>query len=219
MFVGHYAAAFGTSKLAPRPSLGLLFAAAQLPDLLWPVLLLAGIERVEIAPGDTAFTPLAFTHYPWSHSLLMVVVWGLVAGVVYGLWSRDRRGAIVIGLLVLSHWVLDAVTHRPDLPLVPGGDARVGLGLWNSLPGTLVVELALYGLGLLIHARATRGRDRVGRWGLWGLAALLVIIELGSVAGPPPPTVRALAWVALAAAVFPLLAWWVGRHRSRRVLR
>src|SRR6476646_1706751 len=119
MFIGHFAVAMATKPAAPRTSLGWLFAAAQFPDLLWPVFLLTGIEHARIAPGDTAFTPLAFDHYPWSHSLLMVVMWGVSLGVLYRLRGGDTRASLVIGALVVSHWVLDWVTHRPDLLLLP----------------------------------------------------------------------------------------------------
>ncbi|HEU4564564.1 MAG TPA: hypothetical protein VFS05_07945 [Gemmatimonadaceae bacterium] len=214
MFLGHYGLAMGAKRAAPRPSLGLLIGAAQLADLIWPIFLLAGWERVRIAPGDTAVTPLAFEHYPWSHSLAMELVWGLALALVYGAVTRDRRGALVLGALVPSHWVLDLVAHRPDLPLYPGGAARYGLGLWNSVAGTLVVEIALFAAGAWLYARATRPRDGVGRWGLVGLLALLAAIYAGNLLGPPPPDARTVAWGAMAGWLAPLLGWWVDRHRE-----
>ena len=216
MFIGHFAAAFAAKRAAPRASLGALFAAAQLPDLLWPLFLLAGWERVRIAPGDTAFTPLAFEHYPWSHSLATVAGWAALFGGGYLLATRDRRGALVVAALVVSHWVLDAVTHRPDLPLTPGGASRVGLGLWNSVPTTIVVEALLFAAGLAVYARRTEARDRVGGAGLWALAGTLLLIYLGNVFGPPPPAVTPIAWAGLG--IWLLVAWgeWVDRHRHRR---
>ena len=140
VFIGHFAVGFAAKKVAPQISLGTLFLAALLLDCVWPFLVLVGVERVEIAPGDTAFTPLAFVHYPVSHSLLMAVVWGLLlAGLYWGV-RRDGNGAIWIGLAVVSHWVLDALAHRADLPLYPGGARLIGVGLWNSIPGTVTVE-------------------------------------------------------------------------------
>src|SRR5512139_3691369 len=138
MFLGHFAVGFAAKRLAPRASLGTLFLAAQFIDLLWPLLVLLGIERVRIAPGITTVTPLDFEHYPWSHSLFAVSVWGVLFATVYLFIRRDRRASLVLGLAVLSHWLLDFLVHRPDLPLLPGGE-RFGLGLWNSLAGTLVV--------------------------------------------------------------------------------
>jgi hypothetical protein len=114
MFIGHFALGFGAKRWAPAVSLGTLFLAAQFVVLLWPTLLLLGIEHVRVVPGITAFTPLDFTHYPVSHSLLAGVGWGIALGGGYALLRRNRRAAVVIGLLVLSHWMLDFVTHRPD---------------------------------------------------------------------------------------------------------
>src|SRR3954447_26978834 len=121
MFLGHFAVALAAKRAAPRTSLGTLVLAAQLLDILWPVLLLAGVERVEIRPGDTAFTPLHFEHYPVSHSLATSIDWAGVFGTAYYAITRYRRGAVVIAALVVSHWALDWITHRPDLPLWPGG--------------------------------------------------------------------------------------------------
>ena len=213
MFIGHFAAALAAKRAAPRASLGALFAAAQLPDLLWPVFLLAGWERVRIAPGDTAFTPLAFEHYPWSHSLVAVIVWAALLAAGYAALARDRQGALVVAALVVSHWVLDAVTHRPDLPVVPGGAARVGLGLWNSVPATVVIEALLFAAGLAVYRRCTAARDRVGGAALWALVAFLLLVYTGSVLGPPPPAVAPVAWSGLG--IWLLVAWgaWVDRHR------
>ena len=91
MFIGHFAVALAAKRAAPRASLGWLVVACQLPDLIWPVLLLAGIERARIEPGNTAFTPLAFDHYPWSHSLLLVVIWGAALAALYRLRGGLRR--------------------------------------------------------------------------------------------------------------------------------
>src|SRR6185436_9757600 len=144
MFIGHYAVALGAKKLVPRASLGTLIAAATFLDLVWPVFLILGIEKVSIAPGITAFTPLDFESYPYSHSLLTAIAWGALFGAVYFLRAgRNATAALVMGALVVSHWILDAATHRPDLPLDPWSDIRVGLGLWDSIPATLAVELVV----------------------------------------------------------------------------
>ena len=206
MFIGHFAAAMAAKRAAPGVSLGWLFAAAQLPDLLWPALLLAGVERARVAPGDTAFTPLAFDHYPWSHSLLMVLLWGALLA---GLHRRQRGGAAggatVLGALVVSHWVLDWITHRPDLPLAPGAGPRLGLGLWNSVAATLAVELLLFAAGAWLYARATRPVDRTGRWAWAGLVLFLLVVHAANAFGPPPPSMTAVAVGGLA---IWLLVWW-----------
>jgi hypothetical protein len=215
MFVGHLAVALGARRVEPRAPLGALIAAAFGLDLLWPVFLLAGVETVRIEPGNTAFTPLAFDHYPWSHSLSMAVIWGIAAGRVAAPILRSARAGLIIGLTVVSHWVLDFVTHRPDLPLWPGGPLE-GLGLWNSIPWTIVVEGALFVIGIEYYRRGTRARDAQGRWSLWLLVGLTGVIWLSGPWSPPPPSVTAIAVVGLLmAALFPPWGMWIDGHRTR----
>lgn len=203
MFLGHFAMGLFASRAEPRLRLGTAFLAAQLPDAIWPYLLLAGAERVAIAPGDTLVTPLRFEHYPWSHSLLMVGVGGAALALAWGR-GRPRRAAILLGLLALSHWALDVASHRPDMPLWPGDGPLLGLGLWNSRLGTLLVEYGLFGLGI---GRYAAGR-RLGR-GFWALVATLAAVYAANVLGPPPPSVAAIALSMIVAV--PLLAVWGNR--------
>ena len=213
MFIGHFAVGFAAKRAAPRLSLAVLFAAAQFADLLWPVLVALGIEQVRIQPGITAFTPLDFISYPYSHSLLLLCVWGAVFGAICAAVVRDRRVWFVVFALVVSHWVLDWITHRPDMPLYPGS-AKVGLGLWNSIPGTIVVEVAMFILGVWIYARSTRTRDRLGTRAFAAFVGFLLAAYAANL-GPPPPSVAALVWVGIAgAAVFLLWTWWFDRHRN-----
>ena len=213
MFVGHFGIAFGAKRYAPAASLGTLVLAAQFLDILWPNLLLLGIEEVRIVPGITRVTPLDFVSYPISHSLAMAVAWGVLFAIVYYLVRRYRAGAIVAGICVVSHWILDLVVHRPDLPLVPGSALKVGFGLWDSLAATLAAEAIVFAAGIFLYVRATRPADRFGRWGLWGLAAFLVVMYLGSLFGPPPPDAAAIAWVDQAQWLIVLFAYWLDRHR------
>jgi hypothetical protein len=212
MFIGHFAAGYAAKRWAPRLSLAVLFGAAQLADLLWPVLVAAGVERVRIAPGFTASTPLEFLSYPYSHSLLTLVLWGTLFG-----WIVQRRApgaslAPLILALVVSHWVLDYVTHVPDLPLYPGGP-RYGLGLWNAPVAEKAIEVAMFAAGFWVYVRATSARDRIGRWATWGLAAFLLIGFLFS--GAPPPSIPALWSAAILLGSLTLwLAWWADRHRQ-----
>jgi FtsH-binding integral membrane protein len=215
VFLGHFAVGFGAKAVAPRVSLGTLFLAAQFIDLLWPVLVLLGVERVRIDPGATVVTPLDFEHYPVSHSLLAVVGWGVLLAGIYFLVARDRRGSMVVGLVVASHWLLDFLVHRPDLPLYPGG-VRVGLGIWQSLPATLVMELGLFGVGLFLYRRVTEARDAIGHWALWALAVLLVAIYAGNLSGPPPPSATAIAWVGQTQWLLVVWGYWIDRHRKTR---
>ena len=215
MFLGHFGLAFAARKASPSISLGALFLACQFADLLWPTLVLAGIERVEIEPGATAFTPLDFVRYPYSHSLVALILWAVIVGTIYMMATRaPAAAAVTLGLLVLSHWVLDYVTHRPDMPLTMGGQQRVGLGLWNSVPGTLATESAIFGAGIVLYLRSTAARDRIGSIGLWLLVAFMVAIYLAASFGPPPPSSAAVAWSAQAMWLLVLWGFWVDRHRK-----
>ena len=140
MFLGHFAVSFGAKKPAPAVSLGTMFLAAQFVDLLWPLFLLLGLEHASIEPGNTAVTPLDFYDYPFTHSLAGTLLWSCVLGLAYFAVKRNVRNAVAVGLAVSSHWFLDFLTHRPDLPLWFSGGPHVGLGLWNSVAGTVVVR-------------------------------------------------------------------------------
>lgn len=213
MLLGHFAVALAAKRAAPRTSLGTLFVAAQLLDLVWPILLLAGVERVRIVPGLMAASPLDFVHYPFSHSLLAALGWAALAGLAYFALRRDSRGAGVIAALVASHWFLDAPMHRPDLPLWPGSSILVGGGLWSSVPATVSIELSLLAAGLLVYLRATRAERAAGRWGPWGLAALLLAIFLSGFVTAPPPNERALAFGAMGLWIFVALGFWIDGAR------
>ncbi|HEX8109552.1 MAG TPA: metal-dependent hydrolase [Kofleriaceae bacterium] len=219
MFIGHYAVGLAAKRVEPRLSLAVLLAAPQVLDLVWPILVLAGIEHVEVAPGDTAFTPLAFTSYPWSHSLVAALVWAAVMmWIVRSIAPDGWRPAAIAGALVVSHWVLDVASHRADMPLWPGS-VRLGLGLWQSVPATLAVEIAMYAIGAGLYLTATRARDRLGRTLPWILIVLLLGIYLGNVFDPPPPSGRIVAVIALALWLVPLAGWWIERHRPPRSAR
>jgi len=214
VFLGHFAAGLAAKKVSPYTSLGTLLLCAQLADLIWPTLVAGGIEQVAIAPGITRVTPLDFVHYPWSHSLLLTVLWGALFAAAYALLRRYPRGATVAFALVLSHWVLDLIVHRPDLPLAPGLDVRLGLGLWNSLPWTLALEAVLFSIGLYIYQANTEPIDRAGTWGLRAFAVLLAAIYAANVFGPPPPSVQAIAAVGHAQWLLVLFGYWIDRHRT-----
>lgn len=214
MFIGHFGVGFAAKRVAPRISLGTAFLAAQFLDLLWPTLLLLGLETVRIAPGATAVTPLVFDHYPISHSLVAVICWGLALGAVYALATKNRRGAFVVAALVVSHWLLDAIVHVPDLPLMPGADTMVGLGLWQSKAATLAVEIPIFAIGVWLYVRSTHAKDKVGRYGLMGLVGFLALIHVGNVFGAPPPSATAIAWVGQAQWLLVAWAYWVDAHRE-----
>ncbi len=202
-------------RVAPRASLGTLILAAQFADLLWPILLLAGIEQVAIVPGSTAVTPLSFTFYPFTHSLLADLGWALLLAGIYKLVKPRSGGtAFWLAALVLSHWVLDVIVHRPDLPLYPSGGIYAGLGLWLSRLGTILVEGGIFAAGMALYLRSTHPRDRVGIFAFWVFVGTLVGLYFGNLYGPPPPSVEAIGIAGLVGGVV-MIAWgyWIDRHR------
>jgi hypothetical protein len=212
MVIGHFGFGLGAKKYAPKLSLGTLFLAVQFADILWPILLLLNIEHVGLRPGDPKF-PFDFTDYPITHSLLMALLAGLLFGGVYWMIKKDLRTALVLGICVLSHWVLDLVVHAPDLPLYPGNSPKVGLGLWNWPGLTALVEGVLFIIGFTMYYTTTRAKSPAGKWGLWLLVVLLVIGHLLGLFSPLPDSVRALGWAAQIQWIYILLAYWVDHNR------
>jgi len=213
MFIGHFGIGFASKRVLPRESLGVLLAVPLFLDVLWPLFIAAGAESVRIEPGNTVVTPLDLHDYPYSHSLVMAVVWSLAIGLAAFAWRRDVRSGLVLAGSAFSHWVLDFVSHGPDLPLYPGSSTFVGLGLWNSLLGTLLVEGALFATGVASYVRSTRPRMRAGTWLLVSLVLVLGGLYLGSIFGPPPPSATAIVVSDLAAILF--LAWAHAADRRR----
>jgi hypothetical protein len=215
MFIGHFGVALAAKRAAPLTSLGTLVAAAQLLDLVWPLLLLAGVEQVRVVPGGPPFEKLDFVRYPVTHSLATVLAGAALFGAVY-LWRTGyRAGAWTVAACVLSHWVLDLVVHVPDLPVWPGGP-KVGLGLWNAAPAAVAVEAAIFGGGAALYLSTTRARDAAGRFGLVALLVFLAVLYVGAVVGPSAPSPSAVAVSALAIWLFVPWAAWVDRHRGLR---
>jgi len=220
MFIGHFAVGFASKRFAPRTSFALLLAAPLLSDILWPVLLLLGWEHVRIDPGHTRYNPFDLYDFPWSHSLLMCSIWATLFAGVYHAVSRYRPGTIAIWIGVVSHWVLDWISHGPDMPLYPGG-AKYGLGLWNSIPGTLAVEIAMFAAGVSLYAGATRARNPIGRWAFLAFVALIFGLYIADRYSPPPANVRSeIAWPGVIACLILLpWAWWFDHHRDIASLR
>jgi len=208
MFVGHIAVGLAGKRIAPAVSLATWLTSVQLVDLLWPIFLLTGLEHVRIAPGITRFTPLDFYDYPITHSLVGSVCWAALFG---GGWLLARRKARIAALLaagVVSHWVLDVISHRPDMPVLPHGP-YIGLGLWNSVAATLVVELTMFAAGIALYVRGGgAGRRRIS---FWLLIAFLLVVYFAASFGPPPPDTRTLALSALTAWLLIPWAWWADR--------
>jgi membrane-bound metal-dependent hydrolase YbcI (DUF457 family) len=195
-------------------NVGWFIAAVTLLDLIWPIFVLLGIETVSIVPGATAFTPMVFDSYPWTHSLVMSVVWGLVLVALARARGVPSSLSLLLVMLVVSHWVLDFVSHAPDMPLWPGSSPRFGLALWNSIPVTLVVEGAIWAAGILIYLRTKAAQGERPGWRFWSLVALVTVMWISSPFQPPPPSVRALGWFALMGWIVVPWSAWADRRRA-----
>ena len=208
MFIGHIAVGLAGKRIAPSVSLATWLTSVQLVDLLWPIFLLTGLEHVRIAPGITRFTPLDFYDYPITHSLVGSACW---AALFAGGWLLVRRNVRIAALLaagVVSHWVLDVISHRPDMPVLPHGP-YIGLGLWNSVAATLLVELTMFAAGIALYVRGVGTGGR--RIAFWSLIVFLLVVYVAASFGPPPPDTRTLAWSALTAWLLIPWAFWADR--------
>lgn len=214
MFIGHFGVGFAGKKLVKSASLGTCFMAAQWIDLIWPILILLGIEKAEINPGANVVTPLDFTYYPFTHSLFGVIVWAILFGFVYFLFKKKIKTAIILGLLVLSHWVLDLFVHIPDLPIFPGESIKVGLGLWNSLPATIILEGLIFSLGVYFYYKASKAKNKIGTYSLIGLIIFLVVMYVSNIVGPPPPSIEAIGIVGNAQWLIIIWGYWIDKYRE-----
>src|ERR1700735_265570 len=218
MFIGHFAVGFAGKRFAPRSNVGVLITAAVFLDVLWPIFVLLGWEQARIDPGDTPYTPLQFLYYPWSHSLLVSMVWATAFALIYYRVSRYGPGGMVIWCAVISHWILDWITHAPDLPIYPGG-ARFGLGLWNSIAGTMIAELLMFAVGVGMYVRATRALDRTGRYALLAYVIVLFAAYVSDRFSAAPSSVDQLVGFGIVAELVLLpWAWWFDRHREPRAV-
>ena len=198
MFLGHYGVAFALKRAEPKLSLGTLFVAVQLPDLLWGFFVLLGWEHARIVPGYTAITPLEFLSYPISHSLVGTVIWGIVAAALYYSWptrdtSRHWQAAAIVGLAVVSHYPLDVLVHVADLPLLSSDSTKLGLGLWNNPTATLAAEALVFGGGLALYVARGSNRHPVRPIRILTVVLLLTGTYLATVYGPIPPSMTAVA--------------------------
>jgi hypothetical protein len=198
VFLGHYGVAFALKRAEPKLSLGTLFVAVQLADLLWGIFILLGWEHARIVPGYTAVTPLEFLDYPISHSLVAALAWGVVGAALYYSWptrdtTRHWQAAAIVGVAVFSHYPLDVLVHLRDLPLAGNDSPKLGLGLWNHPAATMILELVVFGIGLALYValRSHRHPVRIARLAV--LVLVLVGTYLASTYGPPPPNMTTVA--------------------------
>jgi hypothetical protein len=214
VFLGHYGVAFALKRVEPKLSLGTLFVAVQLADLLWGIFVLLGWEHARIVPGYTPVTPIEFLDYPISHSLVAAVVWGIVAAALYYSWptrdtTRHWQAAAIVGVAVFAHYPLDVLVHVPDLPIAGNDSPKLGLGLWNSPTATIIAELLVFGIGLALYVtlRSHRHPVRMGRLAVVAIA--LLSTYFASLYGPPPPnmTIAAVSGIVFFLVVAALAAW------------
>jgi membrane-bound metal-dependent hydrolase YbcI (DUF457 family) len=213
MFIGHFGFGFGAKKLSAEISLGTSFLAAQFIDLLWPFFLMAGLEKVEIDPGNTELTPLNFVSYPFTHSLTGTLIWAMLFALVYYLWKKQGKISIIYALLVLSHWLLDFITHRPDLPITFSESTKVGLGLWNHATVAMVIESAIFIAGVYLYATSTKPLNKTGFYSLAGLIVFFVVVFFMNAKGDPPPNAEVIPYVGLAQWLFVFWGYWIDRNR------
>ncbi|MFT6868245.1 MAG: membrane-bound metal-dependent hydrolase YbcI (DUF457 family) [Cyclobacteriaceae bacterium] len=212
MFIGHFAVGLASKKISNSLSLAMMFIAVQFLDIIWPIFVLLGIETVRIEEGITKLTPLDFTYYPYSHSLLMAIVWGLVLGLIYFLVTRNRQNSLIVGVLVLSHWVLDLLVHRPDLPLSPFSEYKVGFGMWNYPIIEIIIETGMFCVGIYFYYTTKPPKKKIAFWSLIGL---LFIVQMMNFFGPLPPNVDSIAWGANMIWIFVIWAWWLERENKK----
>ena len=218
MFLGHFGLAYAAKRVEPRVPLWVLFGATQLVDIGWMFFILFDLERVEISPGITDANALNFVDYPYTHSLLGACVWTALAMIGAWLWFRTRslslRPTVVIGLIVLSHFWLDVIVHRPDLTLAGERTATLGFGLWNSIPATLILELGMLGAGMWLYYSATRPVSNGGVWGQIVFMTALTVLWIPSVFGSVPPNTVAISITGIVTTPMILLTThWLERKR------
>lgn len=198
MFIGHYGVALAAKRVDKNIPLGLLFFATQFVDILFFALVLVGVERVSIVPGITAVSPFDFTYYPYSHSFTASLLWAGLFFVVFKIipsksGSRNNRSTLVVAAIVLSHFFLDLIVHRPDLPLFGDNSYKFGLGLWNYVITSSLIEILILVIGLWLYLKSTKGISFGGKYGMIIFSAFLIIMLMASLFMPPPPDIRGFA--------------------------
>jgi len=217
MFIGHYAIGFGLKRAEPKLSLGTLILGATLLDILFGIFVLTGVEHARIVPGASAAAPFEFYDYPISHSALGALVWSLTGFLVYWLWpGKDRtqrkRPATILALAIFSHYVLDVISHTPDMSLLGNSSLKLGLSLWNSLPATIAVEAALFFAGIVLYLLARRELRPAAKYGLAALVIILSASFLGGSFGPPPPNMTVIGFTLTAGqAAYIAFAYWIDK--------
>ena len=217
MFVGHLAVALAAKRYEPDVNLAWFIAGVSAFDLVWPIFVLAGLEHVSITPGATAFTPLVFDSYPWSHSLVMTAIWGLLLIIIARFAKVPSSAWTLLAFCVFSHWPLDVLTHAPDMPLWPGNSPKLGLGLWNSIPGTFLVEGAMWLVGIAIYVQTLSQRGRRPGIPFWSFVFVSTFLWASGPWGPQPPDERTVAMFSMVGWIVVPWAWWADRRGKLKI--
>ncbi len=223
MFAGHYGVSFACKGAERRLPLWLLFLAVQFVDILWSILILVGVEKVRIVPGITATNPFDLYYMPYTHSLVAAVVWSALVFLGYRMFisprsaSRDRP-ALFLALAIFSHWILDLLVHRPDLPLYDNTH-KLGLGLWNYPMPTFALEAAILFGGMWIYMRSTKSGSFFGKYGMPIFGIVLLVVHWILFFGAPPGSSNATPILLLVLYLgFAAVAAWLERKREVRAM-
>lgn len=214
MFIGHFGVGLAAKGIDKKPSLGTYLMAAQFLDLIWPVFLILGLEKIKIEVGTTALSPVNFEYYPFTHSLGAVVLWGLLFALIYLIIKKNIKSSVIIFFLVISHWLLDFIVHTQDLPLLPWMKTKVGLGLWNSAGLSITIEILIFIVGAGIYIHKTHSKNEKGIIGIWSLLVFLLAMYFLNIFGPPPPSAEPVAYVGLAQWFLILWGYWADKNRT-----
>jgi hypothetical protein len=217
MFIGHFAPAFVAAAMPKAPRLGHLFIAAQLVDFGFFVLVLLGVEHMRIVPGITATNPMDLYHMPFTHSLIGSVLWALAFAGVIWIMTKNRSGAIIGAMVVLSHWFLDVLVHRPDMTLL-GTEPKLGLGLWNTPMIEMPLELGITGAALGFYLSRTRAIGKATLTPAWVLGGMLLLVQLYNWLAPQPVKLD-ISLPISALLAFALFAWLAFRLDRTRTLK
>lgn len=222
MFIGHYAIGFMLKKVEPRLSLGTLIFGTAMLDILFGFFLLTGVEHARIVPGATAVSPFEFYDYPVSHSVLGAAFWAAIGFLVYWLWPKKdhilrKQPAFVFAAAIFSHIILDIISHTPDITIFGNNSPGIGLSLWNSIAGTMIVEIGLFFIGVFLYMRTTYSASSAGKYGFASFVLILMVLYIANTPGSPPPNTVSMGITAIAGQlVFVAIAFWVDRNRIIR---
>lgn len=214
MFIGHYGVGLAAKGIDRKPSLGTLLMAAQFLDLIWPVFLISGLEKVKIEIGATKLTPLNFGYYPFTHSLGAVVFWGILFGLVYFLFKRNLKSSLLMFFLVVSHWIIDFIVQPHDIPLFPWIKNKLGLGIWNSPIVSISIEVLIFLVGAGIYIHRTHSKNEKGIIGVWSFLIFLLAMYIMNVFGSPPASTGSVVFAGLAQWIFIIWGYWIDKNRT-----